>query len=142
MQGKQRFILTEEYIRYVIEVDRRVSLLCGDSGTGKSEMYRALFRAVEDNDTLVRLESSCTVKPLNNQTDWKAFFDEHKDENILYVVDEDTYYIRSKSFANKFHQTKGYLLLLCREISFICENFCISDIKDVYAKSNIVILRG
>ncbi len=97
---------------YSFELKRNITVLCGDSGRGKT----TLFDMVEDYNrygasSATKLSCDVNVIAVRGR-DWQSQI--NKCENSVIVIDEDSEFIRSQAFAETVKNSSNYFLLITR----------------------------
>lgn len=97
---------------YSFELKRNISILCGDSGRGKTtlfEMVREYNRYGRDSGVSV----SCDREVLALEgDDWERVLT--KTQNKVVFIDEDSEFIRSDDFSRLVRGSDNYYLLITR----------------------------
>lgn len=97
---------------YTFELKRKITVLCGDSGRGKTTLYGM----VEDYNrygkaSATKVSCNCNILALRGGN-WREQIEAIKDSVI--IIDEDSEYIRSKEFAETVLKSSNYFLLITR----------------------------
>lgn len=99
--------------RYEFEIKRNITILCGDSGTGKTTLYDMLEeynRFGKSSGVTV----SCDKRIVTlSEAYWEMELDNIRDAII--VIDEGQSFIRSYDFAKKVRGADNYFLLITRD---------------------------
>ena len=99
--------------KYEFEIKRNITLLCGDSGTGKTTLYEML----QEYNTIGKssgVSVSCDKRIVTlSEAYWEQELDNIRDAII--VIDEDRNFIRSYDFAKKVRGSDNYFLLITRD---------------------------
>ncbi len=115
MKGKHRIILETERVKYDFTVRRNITVILGDSATGKTTLvdYLNLY-ALNGEGSGVRLQSDvpCVVFT-GSQMYWKPVLESIK-KSIVFI-DEDYSFITSKDFAETVRCSDNYFVLITRE---------------------------
>lgn len=106
MLGEVKFTVKSRRVSYEITVDEKLSIIRGDSGTGKTSLSLLL-----DNK---EASVSCKYKVVHyTPTMWSedlAFKD-----NQIYLFDEDCGFITSKEFATSIFKVNSYFIFITRK---------------------------
>ena len=97
---------------YTFELKRNITVLCGDSGRGKT----TLFEMVEDynrygKSSATKISCNCDIIALRGR-DWREQIEAITDSIV--IIDEDSDFIRSKEFAETVLKSNNYFLLITR----------------------------
>lgn len=114
MCGNHYIKASNRYCKYFIELNRNVTILTGDSGTGKSSFYN-LIREYRINHGTVNttFESDITVRfGPDELEDFESI--ESDSKNRLFIFDEDLRYIYTEEFASIVNKSDNYYLIISR----------------------------
>lgn len=113
MVGKYEIEIYNNRVHYFLTVKRNITILQGNSATGKTELIR-LIGDYEQNGTssgvTVRSEVRCTV--LTN-IDWEIRINSLR--NTIIFIDETAGFIRSKEFAECVRGSDNYFVIVTRD---------------------------
>ena len=113
MKGKYDIVLYNNKVHYHLVIKRNITILRGDSATGKSELIRLLsLQNANPNSSGVTLicERECTVL---NEGNWKLFIESYK--NRIFFIDEGNPFLRTKEFAEAMKGSDNYFVIISRE---------------------------
>lgn len=113
MRGKFDFSIKNRHISFKFTLERNVTIITGDSGTGKTKlinMVRDYYELGKASGVTLKCKTPCVVLAGRN---WESDLDTIK-ESIVFV-DESTACIRSYDFAKKIQNTNNYYVLITRE---------------------------
>ncbi|MBR4588739.1 MAG: translation initiation factor 2 [Lachnospiraceae bacterium] len=113
MIGKYNVEISDNRIHYNFDIKRNITVIQGDSGTGKTSLIRMIAdyeRLGRGSGIILKCEKRCVVL---NSADWKAFIQNTKDSIIF--VDENQPYISSKEFADALQYSDNYFVLIYRD---------------------------
>lgn len=113
MKGKYRVVIQNKKIKYEFEIRRNITVIRGDSATGKTtlvDMVREYYENGEDSGIILHSEKECTVLEGRNwQTQLKAI------SNSLVFIDEGNEFVSSKDFAAEIQGSDNYYIIVTRE---------------------------
>lgn len=113
MKGKYEIELYNNKVHYRLTVKRNITILQGDSASGKSEMIRLLTaynsRKESSGVTLI-CQKICTVL---TDEDWEMKLAVYHDRIIF--IDEGNAFLRSKQFAARVKQSDNYFVIIYRD---------------------------
>ena len=113
MKGIHRIIIQNKRLRYDFEVRRNLTVIRGDSATGKTtliDMIREYIDNGEASNIELTSDKSCSV--LQGAT-WKGQLTEIKDSIVF--IDEGNLFVCSDEFAEVIRNTDNYYVIVTRE---------------------------
>ena len=113
MNGRYDIVLYNNKVHYRLTVKRNITVLRGDSATGKSELIRLLAlhngNPLSSGITLI-CERECTVL---NEGNWKLLLETYK--NRIFFIDGGYGFLRTKEFADAVKGAENYFVIVSRE---------------------------
>ena len=145
MTGEHRLILVTNRIKYSLDIKRNITVIRGDSATGKTTLIKNLA-VIQDNGNKPKMYVECDVpfRVYTGTNDIEAFrLDLTKIENGIVFMDEEYSIMRSKEFANIIKNSTNYFVLITRvsldalpysvkEVYYMTEDKRYSTAKTVY----------
>lgn len=128
MRGSVSFIVRNKRVKYEMTFQRSVSIIKGNSGTGKTallSMLREYLNLGKSSGISVSTNTS-SFRVLEGRSDWESELT--KFQNTVYFVDEDVRYVLTKQFADLLFQTGSYLVYITRSGRTGYLSYAISDI--------------
>lgn len=113
MKGSHRVIVESKRIKYDFIINRNITILTGDSGSGKTvliDLIREHRRYGADSG--VFLSCDCECKTIDNE-DWERQIEETT--NSIIFIDEGNRFLVSKRFAELVQKSDNYFVLATRE---------------------------
>lgn len=113
MKGTHRIIVQNKRIRYDFEVKRNITIIRGDSATGKTalvDMIREHFENGDASAVELTCDKECTV--LDGRT-WKGQLSMMKD--CIVFIDEGNDFVMNDDFAAAVQNTDNYYVIVTRE---------------------------
>lgn len=113
MRGIYRVIIQNKRIRYDFELKRNLTILRGDSATGKTtlvDMIREYINNREDDSIELVCDKQCYV--VEGAT-WKGQLSIIKDSIVF--IDEGNAFVFSDEFSESIQQTDNYYVIISRE---------------------------
>ena len=113
MKGKYRIIIQNKKIKYDFEIRRNITVIRGDSATGKTalvDMIREYYEEGEDSGIDMRCEKTCVVLEGKN---WESQLADIKDSIVF--MDEGNRFVATKEFASVIQKTDNYYVIVTRE---------------------------
>ena len=113
MKGRYRIRIENKNIRYDFEIVRKITIIRGDSATGKTTLVDMLnCYDIDGENSGVRLycEKRCTVL---TSLRWKENLSSIN-ESIVFI-DENDRFIASEEFASSVKNSSNYFVIITRE---------------------------
>ena len=113
MKGKHTIIVRNRRIQFTLELERNITIIRGDSATGKTTligMLRDYENLGEQSGVAVLCDKPCRIL---TSMDWKERL--RTMENSIVFVDEGNSFVTSKEFAEEIRGTSNYYVLITRE---------------------------
>ena len=113
MRGKHRIIIQNNRLHYEFEIKRNITIIQGDSATGKTTLINMLRQVENLGDSSgidVIFDAPCRILEGRN---WKILL-ENMAGNIIFI-DEDNEFINTEEFAEAVRGSDNYFVLITRE---------------------------
>lgn len=113
MKGIHEVIVQNNRVQYKFSVRRNLTILRGDSATGKSTLIDLIAQYVRDGENsgvVLRCDKTCTV--LTSDL-WEMRLSTIKDSIIF--IDEDNSFAATHEFAEKAKSSDNYYVIVMRE---------------------------
>ncbi len=112
MKGRKTIELKVNKVKFEIVVERKVTVIKGDSGTGKTTFARAV-RLLSTG----RAKVVCNCKELlqfvsGDNSEWETVI--RKCNEKIVVIDEDAGFVQTKEFASVVTESNCYFILVTR----------------------------
>ena len=113
MKGKHTIKVSNRRVHFTLELERNITVIRGDSATGKSTLV-GLLRDYEElgSSSGVTLSSTKPCRVLNS-VDWQLRLE--KIRNSFVFIDEGNAFVSSQDFARAIHGTSNYYIIVTRE---------------------------
>ena len=113
MKGKHRIIIQNRSLHYEFDIRRNITIIQGDSGTGKSTLIDML-RAYDNLGDSSGISLSCDVpcRVLEGR-DWETIL--RNNPGVIFFTDEENSFIHTEEFARAIRDTDNYYVLITRE---------------------------
>lgn len=113
MRGKHRIIIQNNRLHYEFEIKRNITIIQGDSATGKTTLINML-RQVENlgDSSGIDVISDVPCRILEGRN-WKILL-ENMSGNIIFI-DDDNEFINTEEFAEAVRGSDNYFVLITRE---------------------------
>lgn len=113
MKGKHRIVIQNNRLRYEFEIKRNITIIQGDSATGKTTLINML-RQAENLGISSGIDVVCDVPcRILEGRNWKLIL-ESSSGNIFFV-DEENSFINTEDFAASIRGSDNYFVLITRE---------------------------
>lgn len=113
MKGSYQIIVRNAAVRYEFEIRRNITIIKGDSATGKTTLVE-MIREYYENGTSSGVELFCEkVCSVLSGRDWKAVLNTMKGQIIF--IDEGNAFVYSREFARAVQQSDNYYVIVTRE---------------------------
>ena len=113
MKGIHRVIIQNKRIRYDFELRRNLTVLRGDSATGKTTLIDMVQEYLNSgNDSSIELNCDKTCYVLSGAT-WKGQLSEMQDSIVF--IDEGNPFVFSDEFSATIQKTDNYYVIVSRE---------------------------
>lgn len=113
MKGKYKIFIQNKRIRYDFEINRNITVLRGDSATGKTTLIQMIQEFDENgDDSGIELNCKKRCRVLYGR-DWKARLAVIHDSIVF--IDEGSRFVTSKEFAACIQKTDNYYVIAVRE---------------------------
>lgn len=113
MKGKYHIVVQNNRLRYEMDIRRNITIIRGDSATGKTKLINLLEQAAafgEGSGVEVLCERPCRTLGGN---DWNLVLP-NIHEQILFV-DEENKFVKSREFAAAVKASDNYFVIVTRE---------------------------
>ena len=113
MKGKHKVIVQNNKLHYEFEIKRNITIIQGDSATGKTTLIN-MIRQAANLGASSGVDVICDVpcRTLEGQ-DWKLIL-ENLSNHIIFI-DEENAFINTEEFAASIKQSDNYFVLITRE---------------------------
>ena len=113
MTGKFEIEVYNNRIHYFLTVKRNITILQGDSATGKSELIRLVTEYEENGNSsgiTLKCDAKCTVL---TSVDWELRLNALRG-NIIFI-DETANFVKSQRFAEMVRGSDNYFVMVTRD---------------------------
>lgn len=113
MKGKHSIVVRNRRVQFALELERNITVIRGDSATGKTTML-GMLRDYEELGAQSGVTVQCD-KPCRTLTsrDWESQLSRIKDSIVF--VDEGNAFVSSRAFAQAICGSSNYYVLITRE---------------------------
>ena len=114
MKGIHSVVVSDKRVRFKFELTRNITIVRGDSGTGKTtlfDMISAAARLKEKSGVRIVCDKPCvTLRP---DSDWLHLLENISDSIVF--IDEESDYVGKAEFASAIKRTDNYYVIFTRE---------------------------
>lgn len=111
MVGRHRVQIGDNTVRYDFVLSRNITIIRGDSGTGKTTLYNLVQEVNQKQNSGIILNCDCGCYALTD-FDWEDVIKRHP-KSIIFV-DENFSWMRSERFASVVNSADNYFVLITR----------------------------
>ena len=132
MKGKRIISITSRKATYHLELERKISVLKGNSGTGKSSLIRLISEYLEygkQSGVKLLTDPVVSLSVLTNTSDWLEIL-ASVHETVLFI-DEDVRYLYSESFQRELWAADCYAVIVSRSGRFSALPYSIFGIYEL-----------
>lgn len=112
MKGKYNIHLTNGKYKYDFDIERKVTIIRGESGTGKTTFIR-LLTDYDNYGEDSGVELKCKVPCIPMMKDWVGCM--RANENSIIFIDENHKFIYTEDFARELKKSNNYFVLISRK---------------------------
>ena len=113
MKGKHRVIVYTKRLRYDFELKRNITVIRGDSATGKTTLVD-MVQEYADNPSGSPVELVCDKRCyVLSGTLWKEQLSAMRDSIVF--IDEGNEFVKTDDFAREIQATDNYYVIVSRE---------------------------
>lgn len=113
MKGKYKIIVQNNRLHYEMEIKRNITIIQGNSATGKTTLIDMLRQAAnygESSGVKVVCKVPCRIL---EGPDWKLIL--HNISGNIIFIDEENAFIKTEEFASAIKESDNYYVLITRE---------------------------
>jgi hypothetical protein len=138
MTGKYYIEISNRKLKYKLEFERKITLIKGNSGTGKTTLIRMIQGYLEQgNKSGIKIKNDANV-PLavfTTVTNWERDLTE-LNGNIIFI-DESVDYLYSRGFQTLFSDSDNYIVIISRSGNFNHLPYAINSIFELRTQSGL-----
>ena len=133
MKGRHSIVVSNKRVSYNIELVRKITVIKGNSGTGKTTLVRMLDSWIKQGRTSgIKCTTSAEVIILNEISDWGTLLSSCKGK--IFVADEGVRYMSWQSFGNAVNKSENYFLFISRSGSLGNMTYSVNSILQLGSK--------
>lgn len=113
MKGRYSITVENKRLRYDLEIKRNITIIRGDSATGKTTLINMLLNYQRSGEASgVSVRSSCPLV-VAEEDDWQYRISSHPGSIVF--VDECNHFIVTEDFAKTVKESDNYFVLILRD---------------------------
>ena len=118
MKGKYKVVVKNNRLHYEFEIKRNITIIRGDSATGKTTLINMLRQAENLGDSSgIEVVSKVPCRVLEG-ANWELILD--NTEGTIFFIDEENVFITTERFAEKIRNSNNYFVLITGKIYTLC----------------------
>ena len=115
MRGSKRIIISNRFAKFDFTLYRNITILRGDSGTGKTTLFNMVADFTRDREQSgVNISSPCPCVALID-TNWQLQLQSIHESIVFVDEDFNNKYLNTKAFAEAVKDSDNYYVLITRE---------------------------
>ncbi len=137
MKGRHELSITSRRAEYRLELERKISVIKGNSGTGKSSLIRLISDYLElgkDSGIRVHISSSAGMLVLTNSSDWESILPSLS--NTILFLDEYVRYLYTEAFQRELWTADCYAVIVSRSGQFSALPFAVAGIYELVTQKS------
>lgn len=113
MKGKYKIVIKNNRLHYEFEIKRNITIIRGDSATGKTTLINMLRQAENlGNSSGIDVISTVPCRILEG-INWKLILE--NTVGTIFFIDEENTFIKTTEFAETIKKSDNYYVLITRE---------------------------
>ena len=114
MKGLHHIIVQSKGLKYEFDIRRSVTIICGDSATGKTTLVNMIRDFSRDRNRGILIQSDVNCDVFTGTVDVWSDFVHHRSNTIIFV-DEDIDFMNTLQFADVIKNSDNYFVLFTRD---------------------------
>lgn len=106
-----KFKIENRRISYSFSFSGKYAVISGDSGTGKSSLFR-LFQDADSGVRSIKFACDLPVIPISRDRDEVFLSSEH---NVVFIMDENCQLLQRSNIAKLFQESDNYFIIITRK---------------------------
>jgi hypothetical protein len=113
MKGKYHIVVQNNRLHYELMVRRNITIIRGDSATGKTTLMHLIEQAYElGENSGVEVVCECPCRTLSGN-DWNLILPSIHEQIVF--LDEENQFVKSQEFASAVKKSDNYFVIITRE---------------------------
>ena len=130
MKGKQYIKIKNNKLSYSIELERKITVIKGNSGTGKTTLVKMIDLWLRQKRASgIKCNCSADMIILNELSDWTNLLNENSGK--IFIADENVKYLSWQSFGEAVNNSDNYFLFITRSGSLGSMTYSVSSILEL-----------
>lgn len=114
MNGEIKLSIWNKFIKYQLSFKHNISIILGDSGSGKTNLCNFIRNAARKNAGIqYKIAPSYDIYVMTSDQEWEIVLQNM--HNTLIFFDEDMHFTNTKKFANIIRHTDNYYVIISRD---------------------------
>ena len=148
MKDRVSFNIKNNRINFKFQIERNVTIISGDSGTGKTKLFNMVrnYELYGKKDSGITLNCKKNCITLVDKEDWFGKLNLTKDSIVF--IDEASEFLRTQEFAKAIQESDNYYVIITREalpqipysidsIKEIIKNGATPELKKIYSNISL-----
>ena len=130
MKGKYEIVVKDSRIQYKFTITRNITILRGDSATGKTTLINMIAAYQQDKESsgvTIISQKDCVVLTTYN---WQIILSQLDDKIVF--IDEGASFVKTKEFAKMIQNSTNYYVIVTRVSLFELPY----SVKEIYGIKN------
>ncbi|MDE7310885.1 MAG: hypothetical protein K2N87_04560 [Eubacterium sp.] len=111
MIGKFQIVIHDSRVRYELELERKITIIKGNSGTGKTTLYELVYDLKRQRQSFIKCIYENRVMALTEEN-WKSEITKY--ENRFLFVDEGLHFVSTLEFAEYVQKSGNFFVIISR----------------------------
>lgn len=112
MTGRKEFCVYDKHVRYEFSILRKVTVIKGNSGIGKSVMIDMLASSLRSGNTGVNVITNSEYWVFNERDNWIELLESA--QGTVFFADEQVDFVMDDRFVSLFNKSDCYLVVVNR----------------------------
>ena len=114
MTGSYNLVLSNKSLRYELTIDRQVTIIKGDSATGKTTLVKYFTEASRKDSKAMHCNMSDKLEVITASSIEQFAAIEKIEHDKIFIADENNYITRTKEFAEIVNNSDNYYIIITR----------------------------
>ena len=129
MKDSYNLVIGNNRLKYEFILRRQITVIKGDSGTGKSTLVDMFNQIYKEKRTGLHCNLSDKLIVLDNPKNWKDLIISNK--NKIFIADEDSEFVQTQEFAQYVQNSDNYFIFITRSGRMIWLTYSVNDIYEL-----------
>ena len=140
MKGKHIINIVSRKARYILELERKISVIKGNSGTGKTTLIRLVSEYLEygkKSGIKLTVDSSASLGVLTNSSEREKILSSVHD--MVLFIDEDVNYLYTEAFQKELKIADCYAVIVSRSGMFAGLPYSVFGIYELITEGGDIV---